>query len=159
MASSVPPLSLAHSASCADQTPADDEACRGGESAKPIADKSIFADMFSKPGFAGALSSAEPDVVWRGGSLPQVFMDLVLGAEAMGRVVIELWPHKTPKSAENFRCLCTGERGVSRHSRRRLCYKVGCASPPRISSMSHSHHACTLAARQCLHVWPDVEAR
>ena len=88
--------------------------------AKP---KSIFAGMFSKSGTAGVLSAKEPDVVWRGGALPRVFLDLVLGVEPVGRLVIELWPHKTPKSAENFRCLCTGERGVSRHSRRRLCYK------------------------------------
>lgn len=30
----------------------------------------------------------------------------------MGRVIIELRKDIVPKTAENFRCLCTGERGV-----------------------------------------------
>lgn len=30
----------------------------------------------------------------------------------MGRVIIELRKDVTPKTAENFRCLCTGEKGI-----------------------------------------------
>ena len=62
-------------------------------------------------------------MVWEGGALPRVFLDLVQGNDFLGRVKIELWPHKAPKSAENFRALCTGERGVSKRTRRRLHYK------------------------------------
>ena len=91
---------------------------------KPSKDRGLnFANMFSKP---GALSEREPDVVWKGGALPRVFFDIAVDGEHFGRVIMELWPHKTPKSAENFRCLCTGERGVSKHTRKRLHYKGSC---------------------------------
>ena len=74
--------------------------------------------------FSGSLAAKDaPDVVWRGTTLPRVFFDLVCGNELLGRLVIELWPDKAPKSAENFRALCTGERGVSKRSRRTLHYE------------------------------------
>ena len=83
-------------------------------------EKSMFSNMFSKP---GALSEKEVDIVWKGERLPRVFFDIEVDGRPMGRVVIELWPDKTPKSCENFRALCTGERGVSKSSRKRLCYR------------------------------------
>ena len=43
--------------------------------------------------------------------LPKVFFDLTIGAKAAGRVVFELFTDLTPKTAENFRGLCTGEYG------------------------------------------------
>ena len=44
--------------------------------------------------------------------LPRVFMDIEIGGEAAGRIVISLFADTTPKTAENFRALCTGERGL-----------------------------------------------
>ena len=42
---------------------------------------------------------------------PRVFMDIKIGSEAAGRIVIELFSDVVPRTAENFRCLCTGEKG------------------------------------------------
>ena len=40
---------------------------------------------------------------------PRVYMDFTIGAKAAGRVVFELFTDLTPKTAENFRGLCTGK--------------------------------------------------
>ena len=42
---------------------------------------------------------------------PRVFLDLKWGNRRMGRVVISLRKDACPKTAENFRALCTGEMG------------------------------------------------
>ena len=34
--------------------------------------------------------------------------------DALPRVEVELWSHVAPRTAENFRCLCTGEKGAAR---------------------------------------------
>ncbi|CAO4372084.1 unnamed protein product [Caenorhabditis nigoni] len=43
--------------------------------------------------------------------LPRVYLGVKIGIRYIGRIVIELRTDVTPKTAENFRCLCTGERG------------------------------------------------
>lgn len=45
--------------------------------------------------------------------LPRVFFDMEADGEKVGRIVMELRPDVVPKTAENFRALCTGEKGVS----------------------------------------------
>ncbi|KAJ2498416.1 peptidyl-prolyl cis-trans isomerase cpr6 [Coemansia sp. RSA 1972] len=42
---------------------------------------------------------------------PRVFFDITIGGTPAGRVVMELYKDKVPKTAENFRALCTGEKG------------------------------------------------
>ncbi|KAK5165344.1 hypothetical protein LTR04_001294, partial [Oleoguttula sp. CCFEE 6159] len=41
-------------------------------------------------------------------SRPRVFLDVHIATEPAGRLVIELFTDKTPKTCENFRALCTG---------------------------------------------------
>merc|ERR1712232_1188848 len=43
---------------------------------------------------------------------PRVFFEISIGDEAAGRVEFELFKKICPKTAENFRCLCTGEKGT-----------------------------------------------
>jgi hypothetical protein len=43
---------------------------------------------------------------------PRVYFDMEVGGEKAGRVTIELFASTVPKSAENFRALCTGEKGT-----------------------------------------------
>ncbi|KAK2838191.1 hypothetical protein Q5P01_015403 [Channa striata] len=42
---------------------------------------------------------------------PRVFFDITAGGSPMGRIVMELRNDVVPKTAENFRALCTGEKG------------------------------------------------
>merc|ERR1711965_429332 len=41
----------------------------------------------------------------------KVFFDMAIGGAAAGRIEIELRDDVVPKTAENFRALCTGEKG------------------------------------------------
>ena len=45
-------------------------------------------------------------------SRPVVFFDISIGGQAAGRVTMELFSEACPKTVENFRALCTGEKGV-----------------------------------------------
>eukprot|EP00997_Jenningsia_sp_PLL12_P008249 NODE_4995_length_611_cov_42.099644_g4309_i0.p1 GENE.NODE_4995_length_611_cov_42.099644_g4309_i0~~NODE_4995_length_611_cov_42.099644_g4309_i0.p1 ORF type:complete len:172 (-),score=44.73 NODE_4995_length_611_cov_42.099644_g4309_i0:61-576(-) len=50
-----------------------------------------------------------------------VFFDVTIGGQAAGRITFGLYA-ETPKTSENFRCLCTGEKGTGR-SGKPLHYK------------------------------------
>ncbi|CAN7068897.1 hypothetical protein Bca4012_086553 [Brassica carinata] len=45
---------------------------------------------------------------------PRVFFDMTLDGAPAGRIVMELYKDTTPNTAENFRALCTGEKGVGK---------------------------------------------
>merc|ERR1712149_158363 len=44
-------------------------------------------------------------------ALPRCFFDITIGGQDAGRIVMELRSDVVPKTAENFRALCTGEKG------------------------------------------------
>nr|QEO74307.1 hypothetical protein [uncultured bacterium] len=45
---------------------------------------------------------------------PQVFFDITIGGAPAGRITFELFADVVPKTAENFRALCTGEKGMGK---------------------------------------------
>ncbi|KAJ9102371.1 hypothetical protein QFC21_002771 [Naganishia friedmannii] len=53
----------------------------------------------------------------------RTFMDVSIGDAPPNRVIFELFVNQVPKTVENFRALCTGEKGISRLSQQALHYK------------------------------------
>lgn len=52
----------------------------------------------------GAVLAAE-------GKLPRCYLDITADGKPLGRIIVELRSDVVPKTAENFRALCTGEKG------------------------------------------------
>ena len=74
-------------------------------------------------------------------SCPKVFFDVTIGDKSAGRIVMALRSDVTPKCAENFRALCTGEKGVG-SSGKNLHYKVALKNyfqyfPPFLSVLAY----------------------
>ncbi|KAK3155354.1 hypothetical protein QOZ80_2BG0202140 [Eleusine coracana subsp. coracana] len=57
---------------------------------------------------------------------PRCFLDVSIGGELEGRIVVELFASVVPRTAENFRALCTGEKGVAADTGVLLHYKGSC---------------------------------
>ena len=55
---------------------------------------------------------------------PKVFFDVTADGAALGRIEFELYSDIVPLTAENFRCLCTGEKGNGLHYKRYTIIKL-----------------------------------
>lgn len=73
-------------------------------------EKAQFGGIFSK-GVSMYDDKEGPLLPNAKGDNPHVFFDVKQGDEKLGRVVMQLYADITPKTAENFRALCTGEKG------------------------------------------------
>ncbi|CAL0310363.1 unnamed protein product [Lupinus luteus] len=54
---------------------------------------------------------------------PRVFLDVSIDGGPVERIVIQLFASTVPKAAENFRALCTGEKGIGESTGKPLHYK------------------------------------
>lgn len=52
------------------------------------------------------------------------FLDVGIGGELEGRIVVELYNDVVPKTTDNFRALCIGEKGIGPNTGVPLHYKV-----------------------------------
>ena len=71
-------------------------------------EKSAFGGMFGKV----SMYDDKQGIVAPSKDNPHVFFNITQGDETLGRIVMQLYMDITPKTAENFRALCTGEKGV-----------------------------------------------
>ena len=55
-------------------------------------------------------------------SNPRVYFDIEIAGKEVGRIEFELFKNITPMTSENFRQLCTGERGRCQATGKFLTY-------------------------------------
>ncbi|GAB4838504.1 hypothetical protein Ancab_028050 [Ancistrocladus abbreviatus] len=65
----------------------------------------FYAFFTTQPGVKEKVEEEEPEITHR------VFLDVDMDNQRLGRIVIGLFGTVVPKTAENFRALCTGEKG------------------------------------------------
>jgi len=81
-------------------------------------EKKVFGGFLGKTG----LYDDKEGVIAPSDDNPIVFFDVEHGDKALGRIKMQLFSDITPKTSENFRQLCTGEKGVG-NSGKPLHYK------------------------------------
>jgi peptidylprolyl isomerase len=67
--------------------------------------KGLYEEKADAPKKADGLPKYNPEN-------PKTFFDISIGGEKQDRVIFELFKEEVPKTAENFRQICTGEAGT-----------------------------------------------
>ena len=84
-------------------------------------EKAAFGGMFGKVSmYDDKVGVLQPNIM---GDNPHVYFDIQHGNKALGKIVMQLYKDIVPKTAENFRALCTGDQGLSKISGKSLHYK------------------------------------
>ncbi|KAF2359061.1 RNA recognition motif domain [Trinorchestia longiramus] len=76
---------------------------------KDTGDTTEEAEGVNPDAVAPAVRATEASV--KKGGNPQVYLDIKIGKQLIGRIVVLLRADICPRTAENFRCLCTHEKG------------------------------------------------
>ncbi|CAI2366512.1 unnamed protein product [Moneuplotes crassus] len=91
------------------------QACKDEKKAHDKSQAKMLTDFFAE----GVYNEIKPDITHYEEKLPEydpsnpiVFLDIQIGDNEDKRVVFELFNNNTPRAAENFRCLCTGEKST-----------------------------------------------
>lgn len=85
--------------------------------------------MSSKVATAGAAPAETTDLALGKQAHPasqrtRCFFDVEFNGHPVGRVVFELFNELCPRTCENFRALCTGEKGSGATTAKKLYYKA-----------------------------------
>jgi len=87
-------------------------------------EKSMFNKMFAKEIYTSEPTKTdEAEDSASSAENPVVFMDIAVGDAAPQRIEFELYKNVVPRTAENFRALCTGEKGLAKGCGKPLHYK------------------------------------
>ncbi len=70
----------------------------------------LFSLLAAATGIAGIALSVSSSTA-QDKKLPRVYFDMTADGKDVGRIIMELRSDIVPKTAENFRALCTGEKG------------------------------------------------
>ena len=96
--------------------------CKKLVAAEKKRERKAFGGMFSAVGSLYE-DQADVEVIDTDGPNPRVFFDVTQGGSPLGRIEMELFKGVVPKTVENFRCLCTGEKGTGKTTGKPLHYK------------------------------------
>ncbi|GMI42039.1 hypothetical protein TeGR_g9893 [Tetraparma gracilis] len=96
----------------------------GDTGGKSLLSRMLHTQETNSEGGGGGENEAEAPLLRRKREEnPVVFLEFMAGGRDLGKVTIELRADIVPIAAENFRQLCTGERGKSKKSGAQMCYK------------------------------------